>query len=122
MIVSPDELREMAVSLDDSSIKQHAIALLNYHTKHCINNTVRVSVPMYWAETILSGLKKIHEEFPQLKLGSIVEVRNRLRVFTVPTHNKIEDMKIGICNEVDTLILETISRIIKGDKKPGFIS
>ena len=122
MVVSPDELRKIAINLDSDDIKQHAIALLNYHTKHRLNKTIRISVPMYWSETILIGLKKIRAEFPQLQFGGIYEIRNRLKLFTIPTHSKVEDMKIGVYNEIDTLILETISRIARDDKKSGFIS
>ena len=122
MIVEPGELKVMAIELDSPVAKQQASNLVDYHIKHRINSTSMVIVPMYWAETLLVGLKKMRKEFPQLRFGSILEDKNRLRLVTVPTHRKVEDMKIGLYNEIDTLILKTIDHIVKGDKKPSFIS
>ena len=122
MIVEPGELKVMAMELDSAAIKQQASSLIDYHVKHRINDTNIVMVPMYWAETLLVGLKTMRKEFPQLRFGSIIENRNRLRIITVPTHKKVEDMKIRLYNEIDMLILKTIDHIVKGDKKPSFIS
>ena len=117
MIVDPAELKTMAVNLGNDISKQHAVNLINYHKDHSANDASMVIVPIYWAETILAGLKEMRVEFPHLKFGSILEDKNRLKMFTIPTFKKIIDMRIALCNKIDMLILETVDRVAKGGNK-----
>jgi len=109
MIVGPTELRSMGYKLTSDDLKQWASKLVDFHTKHSVSDYISIITPIYWSETILQGLIKIHEEFPQIKFSNIYEKKNKLRVVTVPTHKKVEEMKVELYNEIDTLILDTIN-------------
>jgi hypothetical protein len=122
MIVEPHELQYMARELDDGVFKEHSEKLIKFHLRHRVNVHSEVNVPMYWAETILTGLKKIQEGFPQMRFGSILEEKNKLKMFTIPTHTPVNKMKIVLYNEIDKLILSTITGLTKGNKKPNFLS
>jgi len=122
MIVEPSELRMMARYLEGKETEQYADELTEFHSTRRISDRNVVSVPWYWAKTLLPGLKKIHEKFPQMRFGSVLEEKNRLKIYTIPTHLQVEKMKIALYNEIDKLILDTVDHIARSDKKPFFLS
>ncbi len=121
MIIEPIELLLMAREAKSQDMERHEAELVAFHSAHKVNDHNAVVVPMYWAETLLLGLKKMREEFPRMRFGSVIEEKNKLRMTTVPAHLQVVKMKIALYNEIDKLILNTIDRLTKGDKKSSFL-
>ena len=117
MILDPRQLRFLSREMDSPACEIFESKLQDLHYRNKIDSSNMVLIPRFWSETVFYGIQKMLKELPNLKIGSIVELKNRLRIYTIPTTGRIEVMKIKLYNEIDTLALETIDRLLEGDKK-----
>lgn len=122
MILDPHELRKLAYEMRTPANEVFEHKLEELHNGHLVNNHHVILIPQFWCETVFYGLQKILEEFPQMTFGSILDVKSKLRVYTIPSLVRIEEIKIELYNEIDTLILDTIERLLNGTKKPFFMT
>jgi len=121
IIVEPYEMRLLAREMKCDLFKQVELALVELHMEHRVNAHNNVMVPKYWCQTVLTGLTDMLDEFPNLKFGSIIEEKNRLRMYTVPTHRPVEKLKVELYNKIDDLVLNTIDSFVKSDMRPFFL-
>jgi len=122
MILDPNELRKLAYETRTPAAEVFEHKLEELHNLHIVNNHHLIVIPQFWCETVFYGLQKILEEFPQMTFGSILDVKSKLRVYTIPSLVVVEEMKIKLYNEIDTLILDTVERLSSGTKKPFFMT
>jgi len=121
MILDPQELRRMSYETSTPANEMFEQKLAELHGKYLINNHHVILIPQYWAETVFYGLQEMIEEFPQIAFGSILQHKNKLRMHTIPSVVRIEEMKVELYCKIDALILETVERLLKGTKKPFFM-
>lgn len=121
LIVEPYEMRMMGRELKSPEFDADFEALSEIHANTRAATHSEVMIPKYWAPTVLSHLKQMLSEFPNLKFGGIIEDKNRLKLYTIPTHRPVELLKVALYNDIDTLVLDTIDRLVKGDTKPLFL-
>ena len=122
MILDPSELRMLAREMDSPSCEMFEFRLQELYDSRTVNEFNVLLIPRFWSETVFDGLRDMVKEFPNLKFGSIVETSGRLRITTIPATGPIEVMKLKLYNKIDTLVLETIDHLLKGDKKPFFMT
>jgi hypothetical protein len=115
-ILSPIDYRKMLLGLDTVDAKLSGQELVEYHSLHRIAASATVLVPNFWAATILAGLQDMKAEFPQMRFGSILESKGKLRLITIPTHRKVEGMVYDLCNEIDDLILDKVNMVLGSSK------
>ena len=121
IIVEPYEMRMLAREMNCDLFDSASAELIEIHTNARVNTHNSVIIPKYWSVVVLGGIKHMLDEFPQLKFGSIHEDKNRLRMFTVPTHRPVERLKTRLYVELDTMILNVIEGFVKSDLKPFFL-
>lgn len=121
MIMDPHELRMLSLEMDSPACKVFEFNLKELHGKHMLHNNNLLLIPRFWCEAVLVGFQEMIKEYPNLKVGSIIETKGRLKLYTVPATGPLEMMKLKLYNRIDTLVLETIDRLLKGDKKPFFM-
>jgi hypothetical protein len=121
MIIDPREIqilgREMSTASDDVFGKK----LVELHKSHKLNTTSIVLIPEFWCETVLYGVQEMVKEIPSIKLGSILEFKNRLRLYTIPAYAVVEELKVKLYNKIDTLTLDAVETLMRGTKKPFFM-
>ena len=122
MIMDPHELRMLSLEMSSPTCEVFESKLKALHSAHMLHNNNLLLIPKFWCETVLIGFQEMIEEYPNLKVGSIIETKGRLRLYTVPATGPLDKMKLKLYNKVDTLMLETIDRLLKGDKKPFFMT
>ncbi len=122
MIMDPRELRMLGHKMNSQAGAAFEQKLIKLHAAHLMNSSSLVIIPQFWCETIFYSIEEMLEEFPQLKLGSILEVKNKLRLYTIPSATILEKMKVELYNKIDTLILDTVGSLLKGSKKPFFMT
>ena len=120
--MDPHELRMLSLEMDSPECKAFELKLKALHNAHMLHNNNLLLIPKFWCETVLIGFQEMIEEYPNLKVGSIIETKGRLKLYTVPATGSLDKMKLKLYNKVDTLMLETIDRLLKGDKKPFFMT
>jgi hypothetical protein len=121
MIITPIQLMQMARQLTNKSNEAAAVELTEFHKKHSNVTYSSIDIPSYWAPMVLSNMKTMVWKFPRTKFGSILEDKGALRLYTIPTHKQLEDMKFSLCNDIDELILDSLDYLIRSDKKPAFL-
>jgi len=122
MIMDPYELRMLSREMDSPTCEAFELRLKVLHNSHMLHNNNLLLIPKFWCETVFVGFQEMIKEYPNLKFGSVIETKARLRVYTVPSTGSLETMKLKLYNKIDTLVLETIDRLLKGDKKPFFMT
>ena len=122
MILDPRETRALCREMDSPVAKVFEDRLVKLHSEHIMNSSCTVLIPRFWCETVLTGVEEILEQYPRAVFGSILEMKNRLRVYTIPAAVTIEQIKVELYNRIDTLILESVERIANGAKKPFFMT
>lgn len=121
MILEPHHLWRLTREMDVPATEMFEQKLTDLHNKHVLGNTGKILIPRYWAETVYYGLKKMIDEFPQIRFGSIYADSNTLKIYTVPSHGPVEAMKFEIYNQIDALIIETINKLLKSPKRSQFL-
>ena len=121
MILEPHHLWRLTREMDVPAAEMFEQKLMGFHGKHVLGSASTVLIPRYWAETVYYGLKKMVDEWPQIRFGSVYAESNTLKIYTVPSHRPVEVMKFEIYNQIDDLIIEAIDRLLKGPKKPQFL-
>ena len=122
MILSPHHMWRLAQAEDDKADDKDIEELQNLHGKHRLDPTVSIKIPKYWVPTILAGMKKMVEEYPNMRFGSIIELQGQLKIYTIPSNYSTEVLKLEIYNAVDELIMDTIEEYAGKGNKPWFLT
>ena len=122
MILSPLQLSSMNRAMKTPATESDLLKLKKFITHFAINEHVVVSIPEYWADTVLGGLTSLKMDHPNVLFASVTEQRGRLRIVTVPAYRAVTHKIIDIYNRVDNLILQTVDRFAKSEKKPFFLN
>lgn len=120
MILDPQETRALCREMDSPIAKTFEERLVKLHSAHLTSKHCTILIPRFWCEAVFAGVKKILEHHPNATFGSIFELQNRLKIYTIPASVTIEQIKVDLYNKIDTLILESVERLANGAKKPFF--
>ena len=121
MILEPYNLDRLATKF---SVPVHEVferKLTRLHRQYRMNIHNNVFVPKYWAETVFYGVQDMIKRFPEIKFGSIIEDKHRLRLYMSHHDGEAEFVKYKLYNAIDNLIIDTIDHLLKGDTKPSFL-
>ena len=121
MIFNPYQMSALARACVNDESAANVVELKGLLNTMALNRQVGLLIPEYWAGTVFTGLRKIKDEFPQVKISSVMEVKGRLRVVAVPCIKGVEYLLVELANDVDDLILRTLDRWVKGDSKPHWL-
>ena len=122
MVIDPHEIRLLSREIGTASDDIFEQKLVELHRQRQLNNSNMVIIPSFWCEAVFYGIQEMIKEVPNIKLGSIFEFRNRLRLYTMPASAVLEELKVKLYNKIDTLTLDAVETLIKGPKKPFFMT
>jgi hypothetical protein len=121
MIIDPHEIRLLSQEIGTPSDDVFEKKLVGLHSSRRLNSSNLVIIPSFWCETVFYGIQEMIKEVPNAKFGSILEFKNRLRLYTIPAAAVVEELKVKLYNKIDTLTLEAVENLMKGHKKPFFM-
>jgi len=121
MILEPHHMWRLAREMNVPAAEMFEQKLIDLHKKHSLSTSDRVIIPNYWAETVYYGIVKLIDKFPEIKFGGIYDDKNKLRIYTIPSHTPIVAIKWNIYNDVDKLIIATVDRLIQSPKSRAFL-
>lgn len=122
MILEPDHLLKLASRLDAPVFDLFGQRLLQLHDKYKVVDHNIVAIPKYWSETVYYGLQDIIDSVPGVRFGSIVEYKNKLMINAIPAFKLTEELKRKVYNDVDTLVIDTVDRLVKNNERPIFLT
>jgi hypothetical protein len=122
MILEPKVMWGITREMDTTESGDDVEKLVDFYNLHRLNGNTAIILPSYWASTVLAHMEKMVDSFPQMRFGSVLEVKNRLRVVTIPSHVKVDTMKVILYNEIDNLILNVVDELLTREKRPFFLS
>jgi len=121
MIIDPHELRLLGRQVGTPSDDVFEKKLVELHVSVRLNTTSLVMIPEFWCETVFYGVQEMIKEVSNIKFGSIIEYKNRLRLYTIPAAAVVEELKLTLYNKIDTLTLDAVETLMRGPRKPFFV-
>jgi hypothetical protein len=121
MILEPRHVWAIAREIESPSMDTTVKAMEILFKEHALNPASTITVPKYWALTVLSSMRAMVAEFPRLKFSAIYEYRCKLSISTIPDNQRLQVMKLELVNKIDDIILEAITALSKQTLVPFFL-